>query len=128
MNIERVAAAAALLLLCMTGGRAHAQQTGKARDSTLAVGLTAGESDGEPRRRQLLNALKLDLGFTTLRVGGGVLVDYIGYDQDSASREQFHLVSTGKLRDARFLVGGRLKVKRPVTWQAGIMYDAVTKK
>jgi len=131
MSIERLAAAAGVvLLLCVTGrNTAHAQQIDKkARDSTLAVGLTAGESDGEPRRRQLINALKLDLGFTTFRLGGGVLVDYIGYDQDSASREQFHLASIGKLRDARFLLGGRFKVKRPLTWQAGIMYDAVTKK
>jgi len=131
MSTERLAATVALFLMCTTvRPAAHAQQTEKkARDSTLAVGLTAGESDGESRRRQLLSALKLDLGFTTLKIGGGVLVDYIGYDQDSASREQFHLVSTGKLRDARFLLGGRLlKVKRPVTWQAGIMYDAVTKK
>src|SRR4029450_11623513 len=67
-------------------------------------------------------------GCTTMKMGGGVLVDYIGYDQDSASREQFHLVSIGKLRDARFLLGGRIKAKRPWTWQAGIMYDAVTKK
>src|SRR4051794_21848056 len=109
-----------------------AQKTtgGTARDTTFATGITAGEADGEPRRRQLISAANLDLGFTTLRIGGGVLVDYIGYDQDTTSRAQFdNLVSIGKLRDARILTGGRFKkIKRPVTWQIGVMYDAATKK
>ena len=80
-------------------------------------------------RRNLLSALHLKLPFTTLRVGGGVLVDYIGYDQDSASREQFpNLASQGKLRDARILLGGTFNTKRPFTWQIGVMYDAAQKK
>src|SRR5262249_22753597 len=33
-----------------------------------------------------------------------------------------------KLRDARFLIGGKFKTKRALTWQAGIMYDQITKK
>ena len=60
MSIERVAAAAGVvLLLCVTGrNTAHAQQTDKkARDSTLAVGLTAGESDGEPRLIQTVHGV-----------------------------------------------------------------------
>jgi len=108
--------------------RSILSQRGAARDTTLATGITAGEADGEPRRRQLVNALNLNLGFTTLRLGGGVLVDFISYDQDSASREQFHLASIGKLRDARVLLGGRVNTKRPITWQAGVMYDAAAKK
>jgi len=99
------------------------------RDTTLATELTAGEADWEPGRRALINRLSMNLGFTTLHIGGGLLVDYAMYDQDSASREQFPaLASIGKLRDARFLLGGRLKTKRPFTWQAGIMYDKLTKK
>lgn len=98
------------------------------RDSILANGITAGESDGERLQRNLLSRARWDLGFTTFELGGGVLVDYIGYDQDSASRAQFDLASIGKLRDARFLLGGKFKTKRPFTWQAGVMYDASTKK
>jgi len=131
MSIEKLRIPLALLwLLSMTPRPARAQAAGAgSRDTTLATGITAGESDGEPRRRQLINALKLNLGFTTMTIGGGLLVDYIGYEQDSASREQFpNLESIGKLRDARFLLGGRIKAKRPWTWQAGIMYDQITKK
>ena len=67
------------------------------------------------------------MGFTTFELGGGVLVDYFGYDSDSGARSQFDPPSIGKLRDARFLTGGKFKTKRPFTWQAGIMYDAATK-
>jgi phosphate-selective porin OprO/OprP len=104
------------------------ERRGRPRDTTLATGITAGEADGERPRRELIRALDLDLGFTTLRIGGGLLVDYSMFDQDSASREQFRLVSIGKLRDARVLLNGRFKSKRPITWQAGVMYDAVTDK
>jgi phosphate-selective porin OprO/OprP len=130
MSIEKLRVPLALLVLLSTTPRLVRPQAAGAgsRDTTLATGLTAGEADDEPRRRQLIKALDLNLGFTTMKIGGGLLVDYIGYDQDSTSREQFHLVSIGKLRDARFLLGGRIKAKRPWTWQAGIMYDAVTKK
>ena len=107
------------------GGRAGRDTT---RDTTLVTGITAGEADYNPQRRALIKRLEMNLGFTTMHIGGGLLVDYIGYDQDSASREQFHLASTGKLRDARFLLGGKFKTKRPFTWQTGVMYDQVTKR
>jgi phosphate-selective porin OprO/OprP len=111
------------LMLCQRAGR------DTTRDTTLAMGITAGESDWEPGRRALINRLDMNLGFTTLHIGGGLLVDYAMYDQDSASRAQFpNLASIGKLRDARVLVGGKFKTKRPFTWQAGIMYDQLTKK
>jgi phosphate-selective porin OprO/OprP len=107
----------------MAFSTAHAQ-----RDTTLATGITAGEADADRPRRALLKRLEWNLGFTTVSLGGGVLVDYIGYDQDSASRGAFHLASIGKLRYARFLMGGRFKIKRPVTWQTGVMYDAANKQ
>jgi phosphate-selective porin OprO/OprP len=110
----------------------HAQKPKTAqdsiRDSVLANGITAGESDDDMFRRTLISRLKLDTKFTTFELGGGVLVDYIGYDQDSLSREQFLLPSIGKLRDARLLFGGKFKTKRPFTWQLGAMYDQVTQK
>src|SRR5262245_21398310 len=86
-----------------------------ARDTSVATGITAGESDAERPRRALSKRLEFNLGFTTIYFGGGLLVDYAGYDPASASREQFTLVSQGKLRDARVLTGGRFKLKRPVT-------------
>ena len=65
----------------------------------------------------------------TLHAGAGLLFDVAAYSQDSASKEQFpNLNPAFKLRDARVLLGGRFKTKRPFTWQAGVMYDAVTHK
>lgn len=121
----------ALTTLALLEARALYGQAGRdsTRDSTLAVGISAGEADWEPRRRALLKRLDMNLGFTTLHIGGGVLLDYAMYDQDSASRGQFPgLASIGKLRDARLLLGGRFKTKRAFTWQTGIMYDQVTKR
>ena len=123
----------AVLLLGVVAWRGSAAQHLKTRadsvrDSILANGVTAAEADGDMMARGLLSRARWNLGFTTFELGGGLLVDYIGYDQDSLSREQFHLASTGKLRDARVLVGGKLKTKRPLTWQIGVMYDAATKK
>jgi phosphate-selective porin OprO and OprP len=110
---------------------AFGQQAGRGitRDTALVNELTAGEADWEPQRRALIKRLELNLGFTTLHIGGGVLLDYAMFDQDSASREQFpSLPSIGKFRDGRFLIGGKFKTKRSFTWQAGIMYDQITKR
>ena len=117
-----------LLALSLAGSaRAYAQQGTPAADSAFANGITAGEADGERKRRQLLTRLRLDLGVTTFTFGGGVLVDAVAYDQDSASGEQFDLTRMGKLRDARFLMNGRIRTRRPITWQTGIMWDQVKK-
>ena len=104
------------------------QQTGTAvRDTTSRKPdeLTAGEADGEKRPRQVLNTREHDLGFLTFRFGGGLLFDAAGYSQDLDSREQMALRDDGKLRDARFILGGRFKTERSFTWQAGIMWDAL---
>jgi phosphate-selective porin OprO/OprP len=77
----------------------------------------------------LLTRPEWNLGFTTVYVGAGLLFDVAAYSQDSASKEQFpNLNPEFKLRDARILFGGRFKTKRSFTWQAGVMYDAVTDK
>lgn len=127
-----------LLLSVFTAELAFAQQpAGRLRedsvrraieDSTLAAGLTAGEADAESKRRHLINRLKLDLGFMTLNIGGGLLFDVAAYAQDDASREQFELTEDFKLRDARILFGGRFAVPGHVTWQIGVMYDEPNKK
>jgi len=127
----------ALVAICLTSVTpAFAQKPGPGatrqdsiRDSTLAAELTAGEADAEPLRRQLLVRPEWDLGFMTLHVGAGLLFDVAAYSQDSISKQQFpNLDPQFKLRDARLLFGGRFKTKRPFTWQAGVMYDAVTHK
>ena len=98
-----------------------------ARDTTFETGLTAGESDGEPRRRQLLNRLRLDLGFTTFALGGGLLYDGAIFQPDSTSEDHFKLEPSIKVRDMRLLLSGKLHTKRAITWQAGIMRDMPTK-
>src|SRR4051812_25210731 len=69
-----------------------------------------------------------NLGFTTIVVGASLLTDYATYNQDSVSRDQFHVVRQGKIRDSRFLVSGVFNTKRAATWQTGIMYDWPTSK
>jgi phosphate-selective porin OprO/OprP len=122
-----------LAAACTTSASASAQKTRPGEkppsDSALATELTAGEADAEPARRALLGRPEWKLGFTTLHAGGGLLFDAVAYSQDSASGRQFpDLTPEIKLRDFRFLLGGRFSTKRPFTWQAGIMYDAATSK
>jgi phosphate-selective porin OprO/OprP len=112
------------------GQKPGAARRDSTRDSVWANALTAGEADDEPPHpRQLLTRPEWNLGFTTVYVGAGLLFDVAAYSQDSASKEQFpNLNPEFKLRDARILFGGRFKTKRSFTWQAGVMYDAVTDK
>jgi phosphate-selective porin OprO/OprP len=86
-------------------------------------GVSAGEADAEPPRRRLVKWNEYDGPLFTLRLGGGVLVDYATYAQDEASKEQVQLSSGFKIRDSRVVLGGRLKTKRRITYQAGFMYD-----
>jgi phosphate-selective porin OprO/OprP len=62
----------------------------------------------------------------TFRFGAGFLVDYATNIQDTTSTQQIALESKFKVRDFRLLFRGRLKFRRPVTWQAGVMYDGAT--
>jgi phosphate-selective porin OprO/OprP len=117
----------ALLVACASASQpAHGQQPPASRDTTFETGITAGEADGERRRRQLLNRAQFDLGFITMGVGGGLLYDVAAYSPDSASEQYFRLDSELRLRDARLLFGGRVKTKRRITWQLGLMYDRPT--
>ena len=122
----------ACLLVCVLWRPALAlgQQSGEARqdttqrrDSILEYGVSAGEADADAPRRRLVHWNEYDGPITTIRLGGGFLVDYATYAQDNASREQFSLNPQVKIRDFRLLLGGRFKTKRPITWQAGFMYD-----
>ncbi len=60
----------------------------------------------------------------TIRAGAGFLVDYAAFAQDTNSKEQFALSPDGKLRDFRFIMGGKFpSLPLPTTWCAGVMYD-----
>lgn len=89
--------------------------------------IEAGESDAE--LRQLVSWNEYRGPYFTLRFGAGFLYEFDAYSQDEQSKAQFSLFPTEKVRDFRFLLGGKLfpRWKRSVTWCAGVMYDGPSK-
>jgi phosphate-selective porin OprO/OprP len=64
----------------------------------------------------------------TIRAGFGFLTDFAAFAQDKESKEQIAMRPDVKLRDFRFIMGGRLP-SLPLTnttWCSGVMYDAPT--
>jgi phosphate-selective porin OprO and OprP len=120
----------AWVLLALTWSRVGAvcaqQADSVAQDTTPAAGVSAGEADADPPRRRLVKWNEYEGPLFTLRVGAGFLVDYATYDQDQASKEQRDLEPGFKIRDSRLVISGRIKTKRRLTYQAGIMYDGYT--
>jgi phosphate-selective porin OprO/OprP len=98
------------------------QQRPPALDDTIE----AGEAEVEEPKRKLVSWNEFHGRFFTIRVGAGLLPEYAAYSQDENSKKQFALMPEAKIRDARVLLKGRIKFKRPVTWTAGIMYDGPT--
>jgi phosphate-selective porin OprO/OprP len=89
--------------------------------------LEAGEADAQqPAKRGLAKYNEFDLGFTTLRLGYGFLVDFATYSQDDDSKQQVAPEDSIGLRDFRLLFKGRFKTERDLTWTAGVMYDGAT--
>jgi phosphate-selective porin OprO/OprP len=128
MSPMRCSRAWIVAALALSGAApALAQQADSvAQDTTLADGISAGESDAEVPRRRLVKWNEYEGPFFTLRVGAGFLVDYATYAQDDASKEQIDVEPGFKLRDSRLIVSGRIKTKRRITYQAGFMYDGYT--
>jgi phosphate-selective porin OprO and OprP len=63
----------------------------------------------------------------TIRAGAGLLLDFAAFAQDAASKEQIAMLPGEKLRDFRFIMGGRFpSLPLPTTWCAGVMYDGAT--
>jgi phosphate-selective porin OprO/OprP len=67
---------------------------------------------------------EFDGKFSSIRVGGGFLYEYASYIQDENSKEQISMEPAFRVRDVRFVMSGKLKTKRFITWKLGIMYDA----
>jgi phosphate-selective porin OprO/OprP len=110
-----------VLLVCLGPAALEAQQT-----STLDETIEAGEAEAEEPARRLLSWNEFDGKFFSIRMGGGLLVDYGAYSQDETSKAQIELGPDLKVRDARFSLKGRLKFKRSVTWTCGLMYYGPT--
>lgn len=87
--------------------------------------------DTTPAKKQRKIRSNYDLGFTTLKIGGGYLVDYSAYSQDKEGKDQMdsanlELKAGFKVRDSRIALSGKFKTKRIITWKAGFMYDGVS--
>jgi len=87
--------------------------------------------DSTPAKKKRKIRSNYDLGFTTLKIGGGYLVDYSAYSQDKKGKDQLdsahlELKAGFKVRDSRIALSGKFKTKRSLTWKAGFMYDGVS--
>ena len=88
----------------------------------------AGDEELADPNRKLLKWNEYEGKRATFRFGAGFLYEYAAYSQDENSKAQFALFPTEKVRDARFLLKGRLKFKRSMSWSTGIMWDVPTRK
>jgi phosphate-selective porin OprO/OprP len=87
--------------------------------------------DSTPGKKERKIRSSYDLGFTTLKIGGGYLIDYSAYSQDKVGKDQMdsanvELKDGFKVRDSRIALSGKFKTKRTITWKAGFMYDGVS--
>jgi len=118
------------LLLCLLSGipcHSFCQEPKK----TIPDG-TEGEvlvvTDTLPAKKKKKSWNTFNLGFTTLRIGVGFLVDYAAYAQDVEGKAQMDSAKISpkagfKIRDSRISIGGKFNTKRSITWKAGFMYD-----
>jgi phosphate-selective porin OprO/OprP len=63
-----------------------------------------------------------------IRLGGGFLYEGVKYSQNAGGEAQFVLEPDDRVRDARFVIKGGFKSKRPISFSTGIMYDPPTQK
>ena len=92
---------------------------------TLEDTIDASEDDGPPSRKFIRWNEYQGPNFT-LQFGAGILYDYGASAQDQDSKRQIAMYPGHKVRDFRLLFRGKLfpRIKRSITWSAGVMYDA----
>jgi phosphate-selective porin OprO/OprP len=124
-SIGAVAPMLALGLWLAFAKAGWAQPATEAAPALLDSTIVAGEAEAQaPDKRGLNKYNEFDLGFTTLRLGYGLMFDFNSYSQDDESKQQFEdLESDVDLRDFRLLFKGKFKTERPLSWTTGIMYD-----
>ena len=71
---------------------------------------------------------EFDFGFTTFRIGGGFIMDYVAHSQDEDGETQSELAKIVledqfKTRDFRVILGGKFNTKLPLAWKTAIMWD-----
>jgi phosphate-selective porin OprO/OprP len=124
MSTDARLRACALVALLLVPGSARGQEPSPSPD-TVDETLEAGEALAKPPRRDLVKWNHYEGPYFTIRVGGGLLYDTVMYSQDEGSRQQFDLAPETGVRDARFVLKGRVlpKMKRAITYSVGLMYD-----
>jgi phosphate-selective porin OprO and OprP len=116
-------------VLCCWSSHAWGQQQPASSPPTLdETPPEAGDEELATPARPLVKWNEYDGTHFTFRLGGGFLYEYAAFAQDQQSKEQFALYPTPKVRDARFVLKGRLKLKRAVSWSSGIMWDVPTQR
>lgn len=108
----------------------HPNQLPDGTEGEVLTSPLIDSATGKPPKR---NWNEFNLGFTTIKFGGGFLYDYAAFVQDDAAKVQMDSAGVVaenqfKLRDFRFTLSGALATKRAVTWKMGLMYDGVTDK
>lgn len=127
-GIGLLLAGVALMLQPGMAHSQHAAQWPSREPSAIDTTLEAGEADDPPRFKRPLDKFNnFNFGWTTFRYGYGALVDFVGYSQDAAAKQQTPAEADIGLRDARLLFKGKFGTKRDITWTMGIMYDGPTK-
>ena len=119
-----------LLLLAASPGSSTGQEA-PSNPAALDTTAVAGEADAQPpatKARGLAKYNQFNLGFTTLRIGYGFLIDLATYSQDAEAKQQVKAESDVDLRDFRLLFKGKFKTERPLSWTAGIMWDKGTEE
>jgi phosphate-selective porin OprO/OprP len=117
-------AAAAVLILATLPRLSRGQDSSKVTPgSTTSTTVEADEGDAEEPRRKLVKWNEYDGPVTTVRFGLGFLTDFVTYVQDDESKQQIAVEPDIGLRDFRFVLGGKFKTERPISWVVGYMYD-----
>jgi phosphate-selective porin OprO and OprP len=132
--------AVATMLLCLPSALAgqapsqSGQPSGSQAPSTqppqetLDTTIEAGDEELPTPAHDLVKWNHYDGDLFHIRLGAGFLYDGAAYAQNAASEEQFDLTRATKVRDARFIIKGGFKFKRPITFSSGILYDTPTRK
>jgi phosphate-selective porin OprO/OprP len=102
------------------------QSTSQEPSETLENTIDAKESEEPPPQRRFTHFNEYEGPYFTARFGAGFLVDTAAYAQDMDSKQQIAVQPEVRLRDFRFILGGKIlpRRKRKITWSLGIMYDA----
>jgi phosphate-selective porin OprO/OprP len=117
------------ILLLLAPGRSMGQEKrDKIPDGTQGEELEVVEGDSLPAKWKEKRWRLFPGRYTTFKLGGGFLYDFVTYAPDEASKQQMDslgtpLEPTFKVRDLRFVVSGQIKTKRTISWKVGVMYD-----